>query len=110
MLQGLLNKYIVYILIGFIFITLGLIVILFKSNKKIKELDKRVDTLETFEIVLANLTKSSDLKTISEYEDQVENFEQSNETFERPETKKYKGDTKLDRLVSEFLDIKNKKD
>lgn len=110
MLQGLLNKYIVYILIGFIFITLGLIVILFKSNKKIKELDKRVDTLETFEIVLANLTKSSNLKTISEYEDQVENFEQSNETFERPETKKYKGDTKLDRLVSEFLDIKNKKD
>lgn len=110
MLQGLLNKYIVYILIGFIFITLGLIVILFKSNKKIKELDKRVDTLETFEIVLANLTKSSNLKTISEYEDQVEIFEQSNETFERPETKKYKGDTKLDRLVSEFLDIKNKKD
>lgn len=109
MLQGLLNKYMVYILIVLIFITLGLVVISIKYNKKIKELDKRIETLETFEIVLANLIKSSNLKTISKYEDQEEDFEQSNETFERPETKKYKGDTKLDRLVSEFLDIKNKK-
>lgn len=92
-----------YILIFLSLIILLLIFIIVRLHNKTSDLDRRIEVLENFEHVLANLTKNQNNNSLDDkiaYQDD----EHSERIIEREETKEYAGETKLDRLVNEYKD------
>lgn len=79
---------------------------LVRSNKKIKSLSKRVEVLENFEFVLANLIKDQNHNNNLTQKNSsfLVDHEETDPVIEREETKQYAGETKLDRLFNEYKD------
>lgn len=103
-IKTLINNYAEYILIILSLLVLFLLLMLVRSNKKIKSLNRRIEVLENFEFVLANLTKDHNNNLIQTNSSFNQSNEETEDFTEREETKQYAGETRLDRLVNEYKD------
>lgn len=103
MLKTFINSNTEYILIFLSLIILLLVFIIVRLNNKTNDLNRRIEVLENFEYVLANLTKNHN-NNFPDDKISYQDDEQSERIIEREETKDYAGETKLDRLVNEYKD------
>lgn len=97
-IQTFVNNNLEYIITFLILLIFFLIYILFRSNKKIKDLNRRIEVLENFDNVLATIKKDHNSSHVDNTSQKKDNF------IEREETKQYKGNTRLERLVNEYKD------